>query len=84
MFTMKTQKTNSTDPKTFILVLGIFVTSGVSSIPMIDKVSNDMKCFFQKKFNFHKIFSQFSDTAASVGVNILIVTENTKPVIRYH
>ena len=39
MFTMKTQKTNSTDPKTFILVFGICVTSDVSSMPMIDKVS---------------------------------------------
>ena len=38
MFTMKTQKKNSTDPKTFILVFGIFVTSDVSSMPMIDEL----------------------------------------------
>lgn len=43
-----------------------------------------------KKFHFHKIFSRFSDTAASVGVNLLIVTKKfvylyyTKPVIWYH
>ena len=39
MFGLKPQKMNSTGPKTLILVSGIFVTTDVTSRPMIDKVS---------------------------------------------
>ena len=39
MFTLKTQKIKPKGPKTFVLVFGIFLTTDVSSTPMIDKAS---------------------------------------------